>query len=84
MFLQPNASLPRLVLDGITWTFPVTQLELGDATGLSVVHVNRTVMRLREAKFIAIKGEVFTILDREGLVEAGDFVPAYLHLSKAV
>ncbi len=36
--------------DGITWSFPVTQVELGDATGLSVVHVNRTLKHLREAE----------------------------------
>ena len=59
--------------DGITWYFPITQTEVGDATGLSVVHVNRTLKHLREAKFIAFKGEAFTILNWEGLVEAGDF-----------
>ena len=68
--------------NGVTWNFPVTQAELGDATGLSVVHVNRTLKHLREEKFIAVKGETYTILDWEGLVETADFHPTYLHLSE--
>jgi len=66
--------------DGVTCSFPVTQQELGDATGLSIVHVNRTLKQLREADFLTHKDEKLTILDWAGLVEAAEFEPAYLHL----
>ena len=35
--------------DGVVCEFPLTQIDLGDATGLSTVHVNRTLQELRAA-----------------------------------
>jgi CRP-like cAMP-binding protein len=34
--------------DDVTFELPVTQAELGDATGLSSVHINRTMQSLRK------------------------------------
>jgi CRP-like cAMP-binding protein len=62
-----------------TYTLPVTQEELGDATGLSLVHINRTLMRLRGDGLISWRGSTITALDWEGLKQAGGFDPAYLH-----
>jgi CRP-like cAMP-binding protein len=59
---------------------PVTQTELADATGLSTVHVNRTLQSLRKKKLISWKDNRFEVLDWAGLREAGDFDPTYLHL----
>jgi CRP-like cAMP-binding protein len=59
---------------------PLTQAELGDATGMSTVHVNRTLQELRARNLIAFKAGSLTILDWAGLVNAGEFDPAYLHL----
>jgi CRP-like cAMP-binding protein len=58
---------------------PITQAELGDALGLSNVHVNRTVQELREEGLLAWEGGILTILDWEGLKSAGEFDPTYLH-----
>ena len=66
--------------DGVTCHFPITQPELADATGLSVVHLNRTLMQLRADKLIELKGETLTVKDWDGLQAAGDFDPGYLHL----
>jgi CRP-like cAMP-binding protein len=60
-----------------------TQEELGDALGLSVVHVNRTMRALREDGLVATDGRRLTVLDWEGLQSAASFTPAYLHLKKA-
>jgi transcription initiation factor IIE alpha subunit len=60
-----------------------TQEELGDALGLSVVHMNRTLRALREDGLIAHHGRRMTVLDWEGLQAAGSFDPAYLHLKRA-
>ena len=35
------------LVDGQAYQLPITQAELGDATGLSTVHVNRTLQELR-------------------------------------
>ena len=58
---------------------PITQAELGDATGMSTVHVNRTIQRLRADRLIELTGSKLTVLDWEGLKQAGDFDPTYLH-----
>ena len=66
--------------DGNRCEFPQTQSELGDALGISTVHVNRTLMELRGAGLITLKGGVLTVLDWERLKGAGEFDPTYLHL----
>ncbi|RYZ11392.1 MAG: Crp/Fnr family transcriptional regulator [Alphaproteobacteria bacterium] len=70
--------------DDSTFEFPVTQSELGDATGLSNVHVNRTMQALRKSGLVVSKGKVHTIPDWSRLREAADFNPAYLHLLPAL
>jgi CRP-like cAMP-binding protein len=59
---------------------PMTQNELGDATGISTVHVNRTLQELRGDGLISLKGTLLTVQDWDGLKQAGDFDPTYLHL----
>jgi CRP-like cAMP-binding protein len=62
--------------------FPVTQVELADATGLSAVHVNRTLRDLREANLIEIRGKILTIPDLNALMRAALFNTNYLHLDR--
>jgi CRP-like cAMP-binding protein len=57
-----------------------TQAELGDALGLSTVHVNRVLQDLRGEGLIVLRGKSFAILDWDGLKRAGEFDPLYLHL----
>jgi CRP-like cAMP-binding protein len=59
---------------------PMTQAELADATGISTVHVNRTLQELRGDELITLKGGKLQVLDWPRLKEAGDFDPRYLHL----
>ena len=61
---------------------PVTQSDLADATGLSTVHVNRTLQDLRGAGLIVFKGKTLMIPDLEGLMRAALFNPNYLHLDQ--
>ena len=63
-----------------TCELPMTQNELADATGMSTVHVNRTLQELRGDGLITLKGASLTLLDWDGLKHAGDFDPTYLHL----
>ena len=62
---------------------PLTQAELGDATGLSNVHVNRTLQELRKLGLITTLKKKHTIVDWELLQETADFDPAYLHMRLA-
>jgi len=62
-----------------SFRLPMTQAEIGDATALSTVHVNRVLQQLRRDNLIASTGDVHAISDWEGLRRAGDFDDAYLH-----
>jgi CRP-like cAMP-binding protein len=61
-----------------SFDFPVTQIELADATGLSPVHVNRTLMELRRAGKMTFRGSTVIVPDWNQLRATGEFDPAYL------
>ena len=62
----------------MSFEMPLTQELIGDALGLTTVHVNRTIRSLREDKLIAVDGKVVTILDFEALSLLSDFENSYL------
>lgn len=62
---------------------PLTQADLGDALGLSYVHVNRTLQDIRAMKLIELRGRRLTVLNEPGLQALALFNPNYLHLGKA-
>ncbi|KQT50946.1 Crp/Fnr family transcriptional regulator [Aureimonas sp. Leaf454] len=66
--------------DGFRYKLPLTQTELGDALGLSVVHVNRILQDLRTDNIIAVERRTVTILNWEQLKSVGQFDPTYLQL----
>ena len=68
--------------DGDSCAFPITQVELGYATGLSNVHVNRTLQELRAAGLVVLKDRVLTLPRLPALMRAGLFNPNYLHLDR--
>jgi CRP-like cAMP-binding protein len=64
-------------------SLPLTQAELGDATGLSPVHMNRVMQQLRAAGLIASRGHIHTVRDWDELRRVGEFNAGYLHLKTA-
>jgi len=70
--------------DGRTCHLPITQAELGDALGLSTVHVNRSLQELRGHGLIELRTGSLTAIDWEGLKKAGEFDASYLHLDDAL
>jgi CRP-like cAMP-binding protein len=66
--------------DGYTFQLPITQAELADATGLSTVHVNRSVMQMRANGLITWEKGQCTIDNWEDLKRDAMFDPTYLHL----
>jgi CRP-like cAMP-binding protein len=57
---------------------PLTQIDIGDALGLSFVHVNRTLQQLRGAGLIELTRGRLRAIDWSGLCKAADFDPSYL------
>lgn len=65
-----------------TCEIPLTQNDIAEATGMTSVHVNRTVQELRARGLILWKGRELQIPDMAALKEAGLFNPNYLHLAR--
>jgi len=68
--------------NGLSFEMPPTQHQVGDATGMTTVHVNRTLQEMREAGLIVWKGKHVTIPDLEALKAAALFNSNYLHLER--
>jgi CRP-like cAMP-binding protein len=59
---------------------PLTQEDLGDALGLTSVHVNRVLQRLRAENLITLNRGMLTIRDYRALEQASGFNANYLHI----
>jgi CRP-like cAMP-binding protein len=64
------------------YDFPLTQRELSECLGLTVVHANRTLQELRRRGLIELESRRLTILDRRGLGGVAEFDPSYLYIDK--
>ena len=60
--------------------FPLTQADLADATGLTTVHVNRTLQELRKDGVIELYGRKLHVPNLQRLKSAALFNANYLHL----
>ena len=76
----------RLELAGLGseegYDFPLTQEQLGDATGLTPVHVNRTLKVLDAEKLITRTRRTIRISDWKRLRDVAGFSELYLHLDQ--
>jgi CRP-like cAMP-binding protein len=85
LFCEMFARLKAVgLVDGNTCEWPITQAEVGDALGLSTVHVNRSLQKLRETGAVEVGGARLAVKDWDALQELGAFDPTYLHLRKEV
>jgi CRP-like cAMP-binding protein len=66
------------VVDHHSFELPLTQEILADTLGLSVVHVNRTLRRLRDDGLLRMKGDRVAIEDLDRLSQIAEFSPHYL------
>ncbi|HEX2802857.1 MAG TPA: Crp/Fnr family transcriptional regulator [Sphingomicrobium sp.] len=62
--------------------FPLTQRELSQCLGLTVVHVNRTLQELRRRQIVETENRFIKILDKRALEAIGEFDPTYLQLER--
>ena len=65
-----------------TFELPLTQQELANSLGLSLVHMNKSLRRLREGNLIATRGREFRLPDAERLKETVGFKSDYLHINE--
>ncbi len=70
------------LVDGDSYDFPLTQVQLADCLGLTSVHVNRTLQQLRKDGLIELKDKCLRILDLAELKRVAEFDPSYLYLKK--
>ena len=65
--------------DGFSCDFPLTQNDIAEATGLTSVHVNRSIQELRRTGLIELERQRLTIPDMAALQRLSLFNPEYLH-----
>jgi CRP-like cAMP-binding protein len=68
--------------DDSGYDLEITQAELSEYLGLTVVHVNRTLRRLRELGLVEFRRNRVELLDFGGLQSLAEFDPLYLYLDK--
>jgi CRP-like cAMP-binding protein len=65
----------RGLINRPTFNVPLTQEQLADHLGLTLVHVNRTLRRLREEKIVLVDRQVVIIQDIERMRELAQGLP---------
>ncbi len=82
LFCEMRVRLSAVGIDeGDGFLFPVTQNDLADATGMTPVHANRTLQRMRGEGLIELSHRHLKIRDPERLTKLAQFNPNYLHLA---
>jgi CRP-like cAMP-binding protein len=68
--------------NGMSFHLPLSQSEMADVIGLSVVHMNRVIQALRREKLISWTNQTVTILNWDRLKEVAEFDPTYLSMHR--
>lgn len=68
--------------DDTGFALPLTQADLSDCTGLTPVHVNRTLRELRERGLMNFRSRRVSLHDLAGLRALAEFDDAYLYLRR--
>jgi CRP-like cAMP-binding protein len=61
---------------------PISQMQLGETLGISVVTTNRNVQRLRRSGVMEFRNGMLTVHNWEKLMALGEFDSRYLHLTR--
>lgn len=64
------------------FNLPLTQTDISDACGLTSVHVNRMLKKLRDDGLLTFRNGEVVIHDWERLQRVGEFSPAFLYLER--
>lgn len=79
-FLNEFAARTRLrgLNDGLRFCLPMSQEQIGDAVGITPVHVNRAIRSLVESDLINHKNREYKIIDINGFKQACQFSERFL------
>jgi len=69
--------------NGHGFEFPITQHNLAEANGLSLVHVNRTLQKMRRLGLIELADRQLKFLDFDALKTTAMFNSNYLHFNRS-
>ena len=58
----------RKLILGSTYNLPLSQVQIGNYLGLTVVHINRVLRSLRSERIVDLDKHCVTVLDLERLV----------------
>jgi CRP-like cAMP-binding protein len=61
---------------------PISQMQLGETLGISVVTVNRALQALRRTGAMEFRDGTLTVKNWDKLTSLGEFDPRYLHLTR--
>ncbi|MGJ7522473.1 Crp/Fnr family transcriptional regulator [Variovorax sp. LT1P1] len=79
---EMNARLLAIAAsEGDAFTLPMTQTDIGEACGLTNVHVSRVLRQLRDSNMCSVRGSRVDIIDLKALVAHAFFDPAFLFLN---
>ena len=70
------------VADDGSFELPINQMALADTTGLTPVHINRTLQRLRSDGLIRLYQRRLSIIDSDRLAAIAGFDDSYLHINQ--
>jgi len=80
-FAETGARLQAVGIGTVErYALPMTQTDIGQACGLTSVHVSRVLKLLRDGEICVFKDGAVEVLNHESLVRRGQFDPAYLYL----
>jgi len=68
------------LISRMTFNVPLTQEQMADHLGLTLVHVNRTLGRLREERIVLVDRQVVIIMDLDRLRDAARGLPEPIDL----
>ncbi len=82
-FLNEFAARTRLrgLSDGLCFSLPMSQEQIGDSVGITPVHVNRSIKSLVESGLITHVSRKYEIIDFDGFRQAGQFSENFLFLN---
>lgn len=66
--------------EGSQCPMPLRHTDLADASGLTTVHISRTLRTMRSENLITLKDRTLIVHDLDRLYAAAEFDPIYLHL----
>jgi DNA-binding transcriptional regulator YhcF (GntR family) len=65
-----------------TCRLPISQTQLGETLGISVVTANRALQALRRTGIMEFRDGTLTVRNWDKLTALGEFDPRYLHLTR--